>query len=130
MNHLRQSRRAGYLATASLLYILMGYGTAVLPHEGPRWVVLGWMLPPPVWSALWLATGVLALVAAITGEADRWAFTAMSGMAFVWALGLGTAWRIHDIPYGWLTPGIFLVFGGMQLWVAGGRLDSTTRAND
>lgn len=70
---------------------------------------------------LWIAVGVLCLLAVFWRRAHRMAFGLASALHMFWGLSYLAGWLLLDIPRGWVTAAIYLIIAALVVVIAGIR---------
>ncbi|NJQ04301.1 hypothetical protein [Streptomyces lonarensis] len=115
----RLGRRGAYLLLTGVTWLLYGIGTVLDPREGTARaaVVLRAAAPLQTWGWVWVAGGVLAILAAWSRCPARrtWGFAAAFAPPALWALAFGWAWVDGQWPQAWTGA---VVWAGAALKVA------------
>jgi len=116
----RASRRLGYRGCALLVcgvgWIIYGAGLLADPRFSiTRGVAaLTRVAPMPVWGWVWMASGVLCVLAApLPSRRDWWGWLAASAMPSVWAVAYSGARALGTLPQGWYSGIVWAVFPGL-----------------
>jgi hypothetical protein len=78
---------------------------------------IGSVLPLPVWGGLWIAVGAVCLVSALRRE-DRVAYALAVGLKVFWGLVFLLGWLLGEVPRGYVSTAIWLVFACIVLVVS------------
>ena len=108
----RIGRRGATLLFLGLLNVSTGLN--LLSSTNAQVTAFTRILPLSMWAALWLSSGIIALIQAFTYN-DRLAFTFAAGMMSVWGLTYVTAWALNLIDRGWLGGIIYIALAGWIL---------------
>lgn len=106
-----------FFALVDLVYATSLAGAPAETRAAPSYVFLEGILPLPVWAALWGAVGLACLVQAFMVH-DRPAFVAASCLKVCWGSLYMAGWLIGEIPRGYVSAVIWLVFGGFVQVIA------------
>lgn len=125
MRHLDALRhRIGHRGACLLFFALVDivYATslAAAPPEtraAASYTFLAGILPLPVWAVLWAAVGLACLTQAFMTH-DRPAFVAASCLNVSWGSLHLAGWLLEEIPRGYVSAVIWLVFGGFVQVIA------------
>lgn len=125
MRHLDALRqRIGHRGAALLFFALVDLVySASLAGAPPEiratasYAFLTGILPLPVWAGLWGAVGAVCLVQAFMVH-DRPAFVAASCLKVCWGSLYLAGWLLDEIPRGYVSAVIWLVFGGFVQVIA------------
>lgn len=116
----RIGRRGYALIFFGLLDLVYGWALTwpdQLTRSVPQNVYAGSLLPLRVWGAAWLAVGVVCLVQSVMRR-DSVAFACAIFIKIAWALLAAVGWQTGNVPRGYLSAVIWLVFAGLVSVVA------------
>jgi hypothetical protein len=108
----RIGHRGSFLLFLSLLDLLYGYALWVTPEGN-----LDGILPFHVWSVIWAAMGVVALVGAFLKK-DRIPFGLAAAVKASWATVWLKIWAFNSIPLAWTNVVIWSSFSGLVVIVS------------
>ncbi len=117
----RPDRRDGFLILIGLLALLLGYSygiATVTPGVRAALHTVTLYVPLRLLGYLWIATGIFAVVAALTGRGQR-GFAAVVFMPSVWASAYLISWISGDVGRGWVNAALFYALAGAVFCVAG-----------
>lgn len=117
-------RRGAILLCYGTVWALYGYGQLISPQPEQRGLDLllrAW--PLSVWAGLWIATGLVAIVAAFLPQGrDAPGFVALVLIVIPWMLSyLLSWWPLQTFPRGWVAAAIWTVIAVPVIVVAGWR---------
>lgn len=78
---------------------------------------IGSVLPLPWWGGLWAAVGIVCLVSAFR-KGDRIAYGCAVGLKVFWGLTFLLGWTLGEVPRGYVSTAIWLVFACVVLVVS------------
>lgn len=122
----RLVRRVGHRGAALLLLgvLVALYGVGMLTRPLPDRTPLRLLLmiqDLPFWSCTWIVAGLAAIVCAFLAPGKDWpGFTALWLATVPWSLTFFVSWwPLGDNPRGWISAGLFAVFGALPLVLVG-----------
>lgn len=120
-------RRGAFLIFLALLDVVLGYAIVQpLPFGLTRAALYQpfvEIMPLQAWAAWWMATGVLAGIAAVWTRLRPVAFGAGALIKIAWSLGYLIGWveRVPAFSRGYQTAAIYLSFGLVTLLISSWR---------
>jgi fatty acid desaturase len=116
-------RRGAILISYGTVWSLYGFAQITSPQPDQRGLKpLLEVAPLAVWGGLWVATGLVAVVAAWLPQGLDWAgFLALPAMVLPWMGSYAAAWVTGDFPRGWVAALVWGVIAVPVLVVAGWR---------
>jgi hypothetical protein len=119
----RTGNRGAALFLLGVLMTIIGVGQLVQPPDSPvakaNLVVIVSIVPFDVITGLWLVIGLYALAAAWVPKLQPWAYAAVTGMFFFFALGYGLTWVIGQGIRAWFVALLYLALTATTLIISG-----------
>jgi len=116
-------RRGAILLSYGSVWALYGYGQLISPQPDQRGLTLALqMLPLDAWACLFIAAGLVAVVAAWVPQGVDWfGFVALVLIVLPWMTSYLASWILGDFPRGWVAAAVWAVIAVPVLVVAGWR---------
>jgi hypothetical protein len=116
-------RRGAILLSYGSVWGLYGYGQLISPQPDQRGLTLALqMLPLGAWGGLFIASGILAAVAAFLPQGVDWfGFVALVLIVLPWMTSYLASWALGDFPRGWVAAAVWGVIAVPVIVVAGWR---------
>lgn len=118
------TRRGTFLASFGAVYAIIGYSILTISNAPAVQAQVHKALhtalrvaPLDVYGWLWIASGVIAIVASWTPRYEMWGFGTTAFMPTLWAVVYFSAW--NTMPRAWLSAVVYLLLAASVLIVAG-----------
>lgn len=133
----RVRHRGAVLLALAAIDLIYGVGMVEMDAETrglATYQYIGSVLPLPVWGGLWALVGVVCLVSAFR-KSDRVAYMCAVYLKVFWGLTFLLGWILGEVPRGYVSTAIWLVFASVVLVVStwpepAERLDPAERLLD
>lgn len=114
-------RRGAILLCYGTVWALYGYGQLISPQADQSGLTLLLQkIPLEVWAWLWIAAGLVAIVAAWLPQGrDAPGFVAIVLIVLPWMLAYLTSWALGYFPRGWVAAAVWGVIAVPVIVVAG-----------
>ncbi|MDX3713361.1 hypothetical protein PV733_31360 [Streptomyces europaeiscabiei] len=114
-------RRGAILLCYGAVWALYGYAQIASPPPDQRGLQpLLELMPLDVWGGLWMAAGLLAVVAAWLPQGMDWpAYPALQLVVLPWMGCYFATWLMGDFPRGWIAAAVWGLIS-VPVWVAAG----------
>lgn len=114
-------RRGAFLLFYGGVWAAIGYGQITSPQPDLRGLrVLLNIMPLDVWGYLWLASGLVAIVAAWLPQGrDLAGFFALPLIVLPWMASYLMSWIVGDFPRGWVAAAVWGAIAAPAFVVAG-----------
>jgi len=116
-------RRGAILLSYGTVWALYGYAQIIspLPQQPGLELALQWA-PLTVWAGAWIATGVLAIVAAFLPQGVDWfGFVGLVLIVLPWTMTYLASWALGEFPRGWVAAAVWAAIAVPVIVVAGWR---------